>query len=184
MGILMWKPGNRLERVAQTPTKYRGFSLETSIDWFASSILCLTKPLCDPTLWAFCQSYRAWEDCITLILHLRKTYFRFGIIGCTEKSIWINCIRCLAPAQYGSLWDSCWNLILTFYQTGKSHATSATCSSLTKIGLDPWFVTAGYHRTIAKQFTQRSGHHQTDHIDWKETRKILETFHQDEQSLI
>ena len=51
-------------------------------------------------------------------------------------------------------------------------------------GADPGFVIAGYHRTIAKQFTQRSGHHQTDRIDWKETRKLLETFHQDEQSLM
>ena len=53
-----------------------------------------------------------------------------------------------------------------------------------KIGGDPGFVTAGYHRIIAKQFTQRSGHHQTDRIDWKETRKLLETFHPDEQSLL
>ena len=53
-----------------------------------------------------------------------------------------------------------------------------------KNGADPGFVIAGYHRTIAKQFTQRSGHQQTDRIDWKETRKLLETFHQDEQSLM
>ena len=53
-----------------------------------------------------------------------------------------------------------------------------------KNGADPGFVIAGYHRTIAKQFTQRSGHQQTDRIDWQETRKLLETFHQDEQSLM
>ena len=63
-------------------------------------------------------------------------------------------------------------------------ATSGMCSFLMKIGADPGFVIAGYHRTIAKQFTQRSGHHQTDRIDWKETRKLLETFHPDEQSLL
>ena len=53
-----------------------------------------------------------------------------------------------------------------------------------KIEGNPRSVTDGYHRTIAKQFTQRSGHHQTDRIDWKETRKLLQTFHPDEQSLI
>ena len=45
-------------------------------------------------------------------------------------------------------------------------------------------ITDGYHRTIARQFTQRSGHHQTDRIDWKETRQLLQTFHPDEQSLL
>ena len=63
-------------------------------------------------------------------------------------------------------------------------ALSGMCLFSRKNGDDPGFVIAGYHRTIAKQFTQRSGHHQTDRIDWKETRKLLETFHQDEQSLM
>ena len=64
------------------------------------------------------------------------------------------------------------------------HVTKGMPSSLMKIGSDPRFMIAGYHRIIAKQFTQRSGHHQTDRIDWKETRKLLETFHPDEQSLL
>ena len=66
----------------------------------------------------------------------------------------------------------------------KFPVTSGMCSFLMKNGADPGFVIAGYHRTIAKQFTQRSGHQQTDRIDWQETRKLLETFHQDEQSLM
>ena len=66
----------------------------------------------------------------------------------------------------------------------KSPVISGMCLFLMKNGADPGFVIAGYHRTIAKQFTQRSGHQQTDRIDWKETRKLLETFHQDEQSLM
>ena len=57
-------------------------------------------------------------------------------------------------------------------------------TSLMKIEGNLRPVTDGYHRTIAKQFTQRSGQHQTDRIDWKETRKLLQIFHPDEQSLI
>ena len=66
----------------------------------------------------------------------------------------------------------------------KSRVIRGMPSFLMKIENDPRSVTDGYHRIIAKQFTQRSGHHQTDRIDWKETRKLLQTFHPDEQSLL
>ena len=49
------------------------------------------------------------------------------------------------------------------------------CLFLMKNGADPGFVIAGYHRTIAKQFTQRSGHQQTDRIDWKELNNLQRT---------
>ena len=45
-------------------------------------------------------------------------------------------------------------------------------------------LTAGYHQFVANQFTMQSGHYQTDRIDWTETRKIPQTFHDDEQALI
>ena len=86
----------------------------------------------------------------------------------------------MVPALYGFLCAFSSNLNLISSQTVKFHAIRGMPSSLMKIES----VTDGYHRTIARQFTQRSGHHPTDRIDWKETRKLLQTFHPDEQSLL
>ena len=159
MGVFLWNWCGWLEGVAQTSTDH---CVETLNKWLSYSVVRLTKPLCDPTLWAFCQSYRAWEEFTILIPPRNKIFFQFGTIGWPAKFLQINSIRCQALGQCGSLWDFYWSLTSPFYQMAKFPAPSETCSSLMKTSLNPWFVTVGYHRTIAKQFTQRSGHHQKE----------------------